>query len=159
MNLKTLQAQLTRIERRRKTLQTRIQVRATKLFTALPGKVGLKTIDALITSLAPYASPRLRSRFASNGAAGPAAAAGRAAPRRRAASVRSKRTRYSPEVKAAVKAALTKGDQTVALISKQYGVSTFSINGWKKSWGLTKSRRKRAKKRAKPHATAVTNKK
>jgi hypothetical protein len=152
MNLKTLQAQLTRIERHSRRLQAQIQARSAKLFAALPAKVGLKTVDALITSLAPYASPHLRSRFASNGGASPSAPSSRAVPQRRAKSGRMKRARYSPEVKAAIKATLQKGGQTVAQISKQYGASTFSINGWKKSWGLTKSRRKRSNKRAKAFA-------
>jgi hypothetical protein len=36
-----------------------------------------------------------------------------------------------------------KGGQTAAQISQQYGPSVFSINDWKKQWGLAKSRKKK----------------
>jgi hypothetical protein len=38
-----------------------------------------------------------------------------------------------PEVKAAIKAALQKGDQTAAGISKKYGPSVFSINAGRRN--------------------------
>jgi hypothetical protein len=97
----------------------------------------LKSIDALILSLAPYASPRLRSRLGGNGADSSSAAPGK----RRGNT--SKGTRYTSAVKAAVKAALVKGGKTAAQISQEYGPSVFSINDWKKQWGLAKSRKKK----------------
>lgn len=137
MNIQSLKAELTKVERRAQRLQRQIQSRTKRQYTALPARVGLKSIDALILNLAPYASPRLRSRLGANGADTPSAAPGRKRGNK------SKGTRYPAAVKAAVKAALMKGGQTAAQISQQYGPSVFSINDWKKQWGLAKSRKKK----------------
>jgi len=138
MNIQSLKAELGKVERRRQRLEKQIKTRTTRQFSALPARVGLKSIDALILSLAPFASPRLRSRIdGTNGAEPSSAVAGK----RRGN--KSKGTRYTAAVKAAVKAALTKGGQTAAQISKEYGPSVFSINDWKKQWGLAKSRKKK----------------
>jgi hypothetical protein len=137
MNIQSLKAELTKIERRRERLQKQIQTRTKRQYAALPARVGLKSIDALILSLAPYASPRLRGRLGANGAESAVAAPGRKRGNK------SKGTRYPAAVKAAVKAALIKGGQTAAQISQQYGPSVFSINDWKKQWGLAKSRKKK----------------
>jgi hypothetical protein len=137
MNIQSLKAELSKVERRRERLQKQIQTRTRRQFAALPARVGLKSIDALILNLAPYASPGLRSRLGANGADTTAAASGKTRGNK------SKGTRYPAAVKAAVKAALLKGGQTAAQISQQYGPSVFSINDWKKQWGLAKSRKKK----------------
>jgi hypothetical protein len=137
MNIQSLKAELGKVERRRARLEKQIQSRTARQYAALPARVGLKSIDALILSLAPYASPRLRGRLGGNGAETSSAAPGK----RRGN--KSKGTRYTAAVKAAVKAALVKGGKTAAQISKEYGPSVFSINDWKKQWGLAKSRKKK----------------
>jgi hypothetical protein len=137
MNIQSLKAELSKVERRRVRLQKQIQTRTRRQYTALPARVGLKSIDALILSLAPYASPRLRSRLGSNEGDGAVAVPGKKRGNK------SKGTRYPAAVKAAVKTALMKGGQTAAQISQQYGPSVFSINDWKKQWGLAKPRKKK----------------
>ena len=68
MNLQTLQAQLSQLERKRQLLEKRIKERASKQYAALPKKVGLKNIDDLIIQLLPYGSSGLRSRLNQEGA-------------------------------------------------------------------------------------------
>ena len=139
MNLQTLQAQLHQLERKRQQLEKRIKERASKQYAALPAKVGLKNIDDLILELLPYGSSSLRSRLNQNGA-GSAAPLGK---RRGRPPRKSRGTRYTPEVKAAVKRAVEAGGKTVAEISREYGPSVFSIKDWKKQWGLTRARKKK----------------
>ncbi len=149
MNLQTLQAQLTKLERRRTLLEKRIKARATKQFAALPARVGLKSIDDLILQLLPYGSNKLRSKL---GAAetkagregeegGKGVSTGAPGKRRGRPPRRSRGTRYTADVKAAVKRAVEAGGRTVADISREYGPSVFSIKDWKKQWGLTRARK------------------
>jgi hypothetical protein len=138
MNLRSLQAELDKLERRRQILERRIKERASRQFAALPARVGLKSIDELILKLLPYGSSGLRARL------GVAALDGRldGAPRTQGP-VRSRGTRYGADVKAAVKRAVEAGGKTVEQISREYGPSVFSIKAWKKKWGLTRARRKK----------------
>lgn len=136
MNLQALQAQLNQLERKRQQLEKRIKERASRQYAALPAKLGLKNIDDLIIQLLPYGSSGLRARLNQQGVLPGGKRRGRP-PRK------SRGTRYSAEVKAAVKRAVEAGDRTVAEISREFGPSVFSIKDWKKQWGLTRSRRKK----------------
>jgi hypothetical protein len=133
---------LSRLERRRQTLEKRIKARASKQYAALPARVGLKSIDELILQLLPYGSNSLRSKLnaghVGNGASAPAPGKRRGRP-----PLRSRGTRYNADVKAAVKKAVEEGGKTVAEISREYGPSVFSIKDWKKKWGLTRKRKKK----------------
>ena len=135
MNLQTLQAQLNQLERKRQQLEKRIKERASRQYSALPKKVGLKSIDDLIIQLLPYGSSGLRSRLNQNG--------GVTGKRRGRPPGKSRGTRYTADVKAAVKRAVEAGDKTVAQISRELGPSVFSIKDWKKQWGLTRARKKK----------------
>lgn len=137
MNLQSLQLQLRKVEQRQRQLQNRIERRSAKEFTSLPAKVGLRSVDALILCLAPYASPRLRDRVGAN------EGTTRVSSERANSNERSKGTRYSAAVKAEVKAAMSKGGQTAAQLSERFGPSVFSINLWKKQWGFVKGRGKK----------------
>ena len=139
MNLQTLQAQLSQLERKRQQLEKRIKDRASKQYAALPKKVGLKNIDDLILNLLPYGSSGLRSRLNQNGGTLP----GGSGKRRGRPPRKSRGTRYTADVKAAVKRAVEAGGKTVAEISREFGPSVFSIKDWKKQWGLTRSRKKK----------------
>jgi hypothetical protein len=138
MNLQSLQAELSKLERKRVALEKRIKTRASRQFAALPARVGLKSIDDLIVQLLPYGSRGLQARLGA-GASG-STATGK---RRGRPPSRSRGTRYTADVKAAVKAAVEAGGKTVAEISREYGPSVFSIKDWKKKWGLTRKRRKK----------------
>jgi hypothetical protein len=139
MNLQNLQAQLNQLERKRQQLEKRIKDRASKQYAALPKKVGLKNIDDLIINLLPFGSSGLRSRLNQNGASSD----GATGKRRGRPPRKSRGTRYTADVKAAVKRAVEAGGKTVAEISREFGPSVFSIKDWKKQWGLTRSRKKK----------------
>jgi len=138
MNLQTLQTQLNQLERKRQQLEKRIKDRASRQYAALPAKVGLKSIDDLILQLLPYGSTGLRSRLNQNGAGTASNGKRRGRPPRK-----SRGTRYTADVKAAVKSAVEAGGKTVAEISREFGPSVFSIKDWKKQWGLTRARKKK----------------
>ena len=140
MNLQTLQAQLNQLERKRQQLEKRIKDRASRQYAALPAKVGLKNIDDLIIQLLPYGSTSLRTRLNQNGAVSTTAGTGK---RRGRPPRKSRGTRYTADVKAAVKRAVEAGGKTVAEISREFGPSVFSIKDWKKQWGLTRTRKKK----------------
>jgi hypothetical protein len=141
MNLQTLQAQLNQLERKRQQLEKRIKDRASRQYAALPAKVGLKSIDDLILQLLPYGSNGLRSRLNQNGAG--TGMNGSGGKRRGRPPRKSRGTRYTADVKAAVKRAVETGGKTVAEISREFGPSVFSIKDWKKQWGLTRARKKK----------------
>jgi hypothetical protein len=144
MNLKSLQAELAKIQRRGRRLEAQIRARAAKQFTALPGKVGLKTVDHLIQALLPYSSAQVRSRISNGRRSSPSAQSAASPTRARVKRTRSStRNRYSASVKAAIRRELEKGGKTFNQLSKEYGPSAFSIKDWKKAWGLTKPRRKK----------------
>jgi hypothetical protein len=154
MNLLTLRAKLTRVERQRLKLEQQIQKGSKKQLDALPARVGLKTIDELILELLPHASPRIRSQVESNGAAAPSTgrrpvgrprkdASAAPAPKSTGGAAKSKGVRYTDDTKQAIKEALEAGGMTVSAISEKFGASPFSINQWKKRWGLTKVRKKK----------------
>jgi hypothetical protein len=152
MNLQTLHAQLNQLERKRQQLEKRIKQRASKQYSSLPAKLGLKSIDALILELLPYGSSGLRARLSQNGAASAVTSASTPTPtngltvngkRRGRPPGKSRGTRYTGDVKAAVKRAVEAGDKTVAEISREFGPSVFSIKDWKKQWGLTRARKKK----------------
>jgi hypothetical protein len=140
MNLQTLQAQLNQLERKRQQLEKRIKDRASRQYAALPAKVGLKNIDDLIIQLLPYGSTSLRTRLNQNGAVATTTGTGK---RRGRPPRKSRGTRYTADVKAAVKRAVEAGGKTVAEISREFGPSVFSIKDWKKQWGLTRTRKKK----------------
>ena len=138
MNLQNLQAQLSQLERKRQQLEKRIKERASRQFASLPAKLGLKNIDDLIIQLLPYGSSGLRARLSKNGAAASLTGKRRGRPPRK-----SRGTRYTADVKAAVKRAVEAGGKTFAEISREFGPSVFSIKDWKKQWGLTRARKKK----------------
>ena len=141
MTIQTLEAQLKKIERQRALLSKRIAARKARQFTSLPGKVGLRSVDALILSLSPYASPKLRATLTGNGAQ---------PIRRKPLSTkvvrRGRPARYGDEVRASVRKLLEQGQMTSAAIGKRCRVSPYTIKDWKKQWGLSKTRRRVSKK-------------
>ena len=141
MSIQTLETQLKKIERQRALLSKRLAARKARQFTALPAKVGLRSVDELILSLSPYASPRLRGSLTGNGAK-PIRKQGAAKNVVR----RGRPARYGDEVRASVRKLLEQGQMTSAAIGKKFGVSPYTIKDWKKQWGLAKKRRRAARK-------------
>lgn len=148
MTIQLIEAKLRKIDAERERLHRELETRRLKQFTSLPAKVGLRNVDQLIISLAPYASAQLRARLTVNGTAA-ASRPGRPSSSKTVGSARNGSTgrrnaRYTDQQRAAVKEALAKGDRTVAQISKALGVAEPSIIDWKKKWGLVKKRKKSA---------------
>ncbi len=162
MNLKNLQRELGRVQRRAVDLETKIKSKMKDQYSSLPTRVGLKSIDHLIEALKPYASAKYRGGDGSSASGsqhsgnshslGSSHHSGRGhsqqsqrsnAPAARKNARGSSRVRYGVDVKDAIKRELQKGGKTYGQLSEQYGPSVFSIKDWKKSWGLTKPRAKK----------------
>jgi hypothetical protein len=141
MTIQSIEAELRRVERRGEELRKKLEHGKRKQFTSIPAKYGFKSMDAFIAALGPYASPRLRSRIGDESAGNER----RARPQTPIKTIRRANTKYTDQHKAAVKAALTKGDKTVREIAQQTGVSEYVIIDWKKAWGLVKHRKAKGK--------------
>jgi hypothetical protein len=146
MRLNTLQTELARIERRRVLLQEQLNKEAKSVYASLPAKVGLRTVDALILALAPYASPFLRAKL-SRPAAGAksVAVAVHSVPAAKAAPQNAKKGRKRPparsaEQKTAVREAFKDGKLTTREISNKYAVPYNTLKKWKTVWRMTKAR-------------------
>lgn len=63
MRLEALQSELKKVEQRRLKLEQQIKKQQDELFTSLPKKVGLRSVDALVQALIPYTSPSLRQKL------------------------------------------------------------------------------------------------
>ena len=142
MKLNALQVELAKIERRRAQLQHRISQQAKSLYASLPAKVGLRTVDALIMALAPYASPFVRGKLNPRKAATQRPRVTRAKSAVSAPAKSGKRPRVRPAVqKNAVREAFKEGKLTTRAISTRYGVPYNTLKKWKKGWGLTSAGR------------------
>lgn len=139
MKLSSLQTELAKIERRRVLLQEQISTQAKSLYAALPGKVGLRTVDALIVALAPYASPAIRQKLHSAQPTTPKtkAAAASPAPKSSGKKATGRRTPRSAAQKTAVRNAFTEGKLSIREISAKHGVPANTLKKWKMAWGLT----------------------
>jgi hypothetical protein len=140
MKFQSIEAKLKGIDRERDRLSRSLETSKAKFFAAIPGKYGYRSIDALITALAPYASLGLRSRIDGENSGTATTRTTRAT--KRTSAKKGVPRRYTEQQKAAVKAAVQKGDKTVAEIAKQHRVAVYSIIDWKKKWGLVKHRKK-----------------
>jgi len=128
MNLQLARAKLSALERQKQRLETQIQKRTEKAYRALPGYVGLRTIDDLLLALVPHASGSLGVR--SN-----TVVADRATRTRK---------RLGDKEKAQVRKALAAGTP-VAQVAREFGIASVTVYLWKKKWSLTGKRRARSK--------------
>jgi hypothetical protein len=135
MDIDKIRAQLSRIDREKRALEQKIQVLQGKKLVALPKQLGLDSVDSLIVALARYASPAMRTYLQSMrpDGAGDLEAPGRA-----------RRERFSPELRGRIKTELEQGKKSVAQLSREYGPSHPTIMGWKREWGMTHPRPRRA---------------
>lgn len=151
MKLEALQAELNKVERRRIQLEQQIKARATALYTSLPGKVGLKSVDALVLALAPYASPAIQQKLQVPATmpmkivpakAAPAkGASAKAAPAKATRATKNRKRRYSDEKKAAIRRGLQEGKLTTKQISTKHGLPINTVKKWKRQWRLTSGSR------------------
>jgi hypothetical protein len=138
MKIDAMRAQLSKIERQRQALERQIQAMQEKRLAALPAQAGLESIDDLILALIPHASSSLQMKLQAIdlGGARDAALIG--------AGVNGKRARFPETLKEQIKMELETGSKSVAQLSREYGPSHPTIMGWKREWGLTRPRPRKA---------------
>jgi hypothetical protein len=136
MDVSKIRAKLSEMDRQRRLLEEKIKVAQRKELLALPGQMGLESVDALILALLEHASPGLRARCLPDARL----------PDNRANREASARVRFSEELRAQVRSELEAGLKSVAELSREYGPSHPTIMGWKRAWGMThpRSRKKNA---------------
>jgi hypothetical protein len=121
MNLTNLRAELVRVEKKKESLQRRIDGQLATKIKALPASVGLSSIDALVEALLPRASTAFRSKLKVRSPQPDSAR--KAAPGRRG---------YPDEVKERVHADIKRGDLTLAQVSARHGPSVATLMSWKR---------------------------
>ncbi len=156
MRLENLQKELNKIEQRRATLQAQISKESAALYTSLPKKLGLKSVDSLVEALLPYASQNFRAKLGTRPtpAAKGAASAGTGVKKRHEAkasgatksstSQRKVQQKHSEAVKSAVKQDFQRGVPGKEIAAK-HGVNFFTLKKWKRKWGMTKATKSKAK--------------
>ena len=138
MKLSKLQLELKKAQDRAKKLQQQVEREARATFTALPSKVGLKTVDELITALLPYASSATRAKLA-KGTSSPASTSSTSAAQTSVTSARRPHSRHTSAQKAMIKQAMQRGAPLSELATK-HGIPYGTLKKWKIRWGLTKKR-------------------
>jgi hypothetical protein len=132
VSIDAIRAQLSRIERQKRELERQMEALQHQKLTALPGQVGLSSVDSLLVALIPYTSSPLRAKLQAIGID--------QIPQEFAArrEVNDKQIKFSSELKAQIKAELLQGRKSVAALSREYGPSHSTIMGWKREWGMTR---------------------
>lgn len=167
MRLDSLQSELSKVEARRARLQAQIEKEATAIYTGLPRKVGLKSVDELVQALLPYTSTGLRNKL--GGSTGSTSVstpsprtpanqekstpASTGSAKTKSASKRGRLSQYSDALKAKVREAFDKG-VPAKQIEKELGVKVFTLKKWKQKWGMTKGPKGRSSAATKPAAKA-----
>lgn len=155
MRLQSLQSELSKLEKRRAALRAKIQQESKSVFMALPGKVGLKSVDSLVVALAPFASPSMRARLLGSSASAGDGAAGRSVAKSGGAEKAGSRQgavtavtpkpasakaggsqKFSADVVNLVKREMEAGAGSTAL-SKKHGIPLSTVKKWKRKWGMT----------------------
>ena len=142
----TQDAELETLLREQQRIAKQIEYRRSEQLKTLHTQLGFASIQELIEALQSVSSGPTHGNgngngaHASNGASAPAAAV-----KARGEKAATNGARYSDAVKAAVKSAIEKREGTAREIAGRYKVSLPTLNIWKKSWGLTKPRRKKRK--------------
>ena len=117
-------AQLKALQAQAADLQRAIEEERTRELSALPGRYGFDSVDSFIKAVKSAASSgKKRGRKAAKAAA----------PAKRT------RTKITPELKEAVKAAVESG-KTGAAIAAEFSISLPSVQNIKKEFGLVKAR-------------------
>lgn len=142
-NISVLQRAIAKRQADLQKLEKELAAEAHKQFTVLPRQFGLKSIDALIKALAPYASPRMKALLKGGPAIAPAAApkTAKAAPEKKAPRKRRKRAKITDEIRAGVIAAVKAGGKTNQQIADEFGISVPSVGNIKAAAKLTAKRR------------------
>ena len=124
VNLERLQSELDELGKSKRDLERLIERKKLLMLKALPGVHGFESMDALIGTLAQFASGDLRERIR---------AAQPASPRR------GKPRSYPAELRTAVRKALEAGE-SASQIARAKSISLATVMKWKKLWALESPR-------------------
>jgi hypothetical protein len=133
----TQDVELNALLREQQRIAKQIEHKRAAQLRTLHTQLGYANINELIAALQ-SASSAPTNGHGTNGAAAPLEAK-----KTRGAKAGTNGARYSDEVKAAVKSAIEKREGTARQIASRYEISLPTLNIWKRSWGLTKPRRKK----------------
>jgi hypothetical protein len=152
----TQDAELEALLREQQRIAKQIEYKRSEQLRNLHAQLGFASTEELIEALQSLSSAPTNGARGSNGthrtngangSNGTHASNGASVPVEAAATrgekAAGKGARYSDAVKAAVKSAFEKSEGTAREIASRYKVSLPTLNIWKKSWGLTKPRKKK----------------
>ncbi len=144
MRIDSAREQLVRIDRQRRTLERRIRLLEQKKLATLPQQFGLPDVDSLIFALTWHASSPLRSKLHAVGIGidEPAANEPLEEVEETVREAGNRRARFTPELRTRIREELELGQKTATELSREYGPSLSTVMGWKRQWGLTRSRAK-----------------
>lgn len=142
-NISALQRAIAKRQADLLKLERELAAEARKQFSSLPKQLGLKSVDALIKALAPYASPRMKALLKGGDAFAPKATGTpeKAAPAQKAPRKRRRRATITEEIREGVIAAAKAGDKTNQQIADEFKISVPSVNNIKKAAKLTAKRK------------------
>jgi hypothetical protein len=138
----TQDVELGALLREQQRLSKQIENKRAEQLRTLHERMGFANINELIAALQSVSPGTANGRHASNGVSVAPEAKKAREPKAKAAT-NGNGARYSDEVKAAVKSDIEKGESTAREIASRHQVSLPTLNLWKKSWGLTKPRKKK----------------
>jgi hypothetical protein len=136
-DIKLLQKEYEAAQARLAKLSEDLKAAQAAKFSSLPEQVGLKTVDALIKALIPFASGVTKGKLKTAFAGTPAAPA-----QKRSKPAKQKRAWLDDAAKEKIVAALKNGGKTAGAIASEFGVSVATINLMKAKAGLTKKKKK-----------------
>jgi DNA-binding NarL/FixJ family response regulator len=142
-NISVLQRAIAKRQADLQKLERELAAEAEKQFSVLPRQFGLKSIDALIKALTPYASPRMKALLKGGPVSAPtttAPKAAKAAPAAKAPRKRRKRAKITEEIRAGVIAAVKAGGKTNQQIADEFRISLPSVGNIKAAAKLTAKR-------------------
>jgi hypothetical protein len=153
----TQDAELDALLREQQRIAKQIEYRRSEQLRNLHTQLGFASTEELIAALQSLSSTPTNGTHATNGGNGSngthrtngahgfngSSPVEAAAVTKRGEKAASNGARYSDAVKAAVKSAIQKREGTAREIASRYKVSLPTLNIWKRSWGLTKPRKKK----------------
>ena len=137
VNVERLRSEVDELQKSRNDIDRLIERKNLLILKAIPGVYGFESMDALIGTLAQFASNDLRERI---GASPPSLRRGGG-----------KGRRYPAELRVTVRKALEAGE-SASQIARAQGVSLGTLIRWKKLWGVGSRRGEPRTTRVRPSA-------
>jgi hypothetical protein len=115
MNIERIKEELSRIDSAKREIEKKIEELRKQELAALMRELGIESAEMLIAAM------KLQHPVYTD-----------------------ERTRFPDELRRRIKEELEKGLKSAAQLSREYGPSYPTIMSWKREWGLTRPRRRRA---------------